>query len=289
MDNPLIVHISNYDMLDSITCNINELENKIIHKFWPGPLSIVLNKKEGVLPDNVTASLSTIAVRMPSNKIALELIEKTNLPIAAPSANISSRPSGTNIDDIYEELNSNISYFLNGENSEIGIESTVVRVINDEIVILRPGKITIEDLKVITDKVSIDKNCITKIDNKEKVLSPGMKHKHYAPNVNCILLEIDNLDNIINIINNDEKIALLLTTDNINKLKIKYKINYNNVNLIDLGNNSVDISKKLFSNLRKLNELQLNKAYIQSFKFEGDNIAIMNRLVRTCEYKKIKI
>ena len=292
MDNPLIVHISDYNMLESITENITDLEKRIMDKFWPGPLSIILNKKENILPDNVTASLSTVAVRMPSNKIALELIKKTSLPIAAPSANVSSRPSGTNIDDIYEELNLNVSYFLDGKESEIGLESTVIRVINDEIIILRPGKITIDDLKVITDKVTIDKNCITKLKSNEKVLSPGMKHKHYAPTVKCTLLEIDNINNLKNSININEKLALLLTTDYILKIQNQNQDDFykrDNIKLIDIGNDTTEISKNLFKNLRKLNTLELDNAYIQSFKFEGENIAIMNRLVKTCEYRKIRV
>ena len=289
MDNPLIVHISDYNMLDSITSNITELERKIMLKFWPGPLSIILNKKEEVLPDNVTAMLSTVAVRMPSNKIALELIQKAKVPIAAPSANVSSRPSGTNINDIYEELNLNVSYFLDDKESEIGLESTVVRVINNEIVILRPGKITIDDLKIITDKVSIDKNCISKLSSNEKVLSPGMKHKHYAPIVRCTLIEINNLDNISNVINDNENIALLLTKDNISKIEKMSIKDKSNITLIDLGNNANDIAKNLFKNIRKLDRLKLDNAYIESFKFEGESIAIMNRIIKTCEYRKIKI
>ena len=292
-DNPLIVHICDYNMLNLIVKDISDLEKKIMNKFWPGPLSIILKKKENVLPDNVTAKLDTIAVRMPSNKIALKLIKEVNLPIAAPSANVSSRPSGTNIEDIYEELNTNVKYFLEDGESQIGLESTVIRVINDEIVILRPGKITINEFKEITQKVTIDKNCINKISKNDIVLSPGMKHKHYAPTVNCILLEINNLNNIKELIDENKKIALLLTQKNIEKVKNiinkEKTINKNNITLIDLGYDVETISKDLFKNLRKLNKIDLDCAYIQSFKFEGENIAIMNRLIKTCEYNKIRI
>ena len=287
-DNPLIVHISNYKMLDMITEKVSKLEKDIMNKFWPGPLSIILNKKENILPDNVTASLETIAVRMPRNKIALELIEKSNLPIAAPSANISSRPSGTNICDIFDELKDNISYFLQDGESDIGLESTVIKVIENKVIILRPGKITKKDLLEIAPNVELDKNCIKKIDNNEIVLSPGMKHKHYAPNVSCILIKINSLENIKKIVNSNEKIALLLTEKNIIKLNIDI-IDNKNITIINLGNNIDDISKNLFKNLRKLNTLKLEKAYIQSFKYEDEYIAIMNRLIRTCEYKEIEI
>lgn len=292
-DNPLIVHISNYDMLNNIVLEINDLEKQIMDKFWPGPISIILKKKNHILPDNVTAKLETVAVRMPDNNIALELINKCNFPIAAPSANISSRPSGTNIKDIYDELKSNISYFIDDNDAVIGIESTVVRVIDDTIVILRPGYITMEDLETITLNVKFDSNVLNKVSVDDKVLSPGMKHKHYSPNVNCSLIKFTNSNDILkSILNSDDfsdKVALLLTKESIIKLDKDLLKKYSNVKVINLGNDLEDVSKDLFKNLRSLNKLGVDKAYIQSFSFEGLGISIMNRLIRACEYREIDI
>lgn len=138
-DNPLILHISDMDMLSSITENITELEYKLMDAFWPGPFTIILNKKEGIA-NVATCNGDTVGVRMPSNKIAHDLIRTANVPIAAPSANISGRPSGTNLQDIKEELQEKVDYILDGGECEIGLESTVVRVIENEVKILRPRK-----------------------------------------------------------------------------------------------------------------------------------------------------
>ncbi len=286
-DNPLIVHISNYNMLNDIVSEINDLEKKIIDKFWPGPISIILPKK-GNIPLNVTAGLDTIAVRMPSNESAVKLIEMASVPVAAPSANISSRPSGTRVEDVYEELKDNVKYFLDGGPTSIGIESTVVKVVGSKIVILRPGKITEEDLKTITGNVELDKNCIKKVNNEEIVLSPGMKHKHYAPDVACILLSILDEEKLLrkiqDIDSSEENIGFLvsgLIYDRIvNSFKIENKI-------INLGSNKEEIGKNLFTNLRELNKLNLDKVYIQGFDYEGLNAGIMNRLIRACQYNEI--
>ena len=140
-DNPLIVHISNINMLEQIVENIGEIEKRLINKFWPGPLTIIFNRKsENIIPNSVTAGLNTVGVRMPSNEIARELIELSGVPIAAPSANVSGRPSGTNVQDIIEELDGKVHYIIDGGKTIIGLESTVIRVIDKKIEILRPGK-----------------------------------------------------------------------------------------------------------------------------------------------------
>ena len=136
-DNPLILHVSSLDMIETIAKDITPLEYKLIEKFFPGPLTLILNKKD-IVPNEVSASLDTIGVRMPSNEIAHDLIEMAGIPIAAPSANISGKPSGTIIDDIYDELNDKVDMIINGGETNIGLESTVIRVIDDKINILRP-------------------------------------------------------------------------------------------------------------------------------------------------------
>lgn len=142
-DNPLILHIANINMLDKIATNISELEYKLIDAFWPGPFTIILNKKD-IVPSVVTGGLNTVAIRMPSNIIANKLIEFAGVPIAAPSANISGKPSGTCIEDVYAELASKMDYIIDGGKCEVGLESTVVKVENGEVKILRPGKISKE-------------------------------------------------------------------------------------------------------------------------------------------------
>ena len=190
--------------------------------FWPGPLTIVLNKKNGVA-NEATCKGETVGVRMPSNRIAYELIKRAGVPIAAPSANISGRPSGTNLEDIIEELNDKVDYIIDGGKSEIGLESTVVRVIDGEIKILRPGKITKEDMIKITEHVEVDEKVMQHIEKGEKVLSPGMKYRHYAPETHCRMVYSDDngklVEEIKKVASRYEKVLIIATTENIDKFK----------------------------------------------------------------------
>lgn len=287
-DNPIIVHICDIEMLNKVATDIGEIEKKLIEKFWPGPLSIIF-KSMDCIPHNVTAGLDTVSVRMPSNKVALELIRACNKPIAAPSANISSRPSGTCVEDIYDELESSVSYFIDGGNTEVGIESTVVQVIDGVVNILRPGKISIEDILKVTDKVVMDEKCLNKVNDNEQVLSPGMKHKHYAPDTKCIAICSSEHNNIVNKINelisdSEDNISVMVTSDNVDNI-----IKRSNVNVIDLGNNLEEVSKKIFSALRKVDKLNSKICYIQGFELTGLGTGIMNRIIRACNYDIIYV
>ena len=145
-DNPLILHISDIEMLGKIAKDISDVEFKLMNAFWPGPFTIILNKTD-VVPSVVAGGLDTVGVRMPNNEIAKNLIKYADVPIAAPSANISGRPSGTNVEDIDQELKDRVDYIIDGGECQIGVESTVVRVIDGIPHILRPGKITAEEIK----------------------------------------------------------------------------------------------------------------------------------------------
>lgn len=279
-DNPLILHISDMEMLDEIAENISELEYKLMETFWPGPFTIILNKKKNIA-NQATCNGDTVGVRMPSNRIAYELIKRANVPIAAPSANISGRPSGTNIDDIIEELEDKVDYMINGGETEIGLESTVVRIIENEIVIFRPGRITKEDLLKVAESVNIDKNIMKHIANDEKVLSPGMKYRHYAPKTDCKLVyNPDNdklVEEILSIAQANKNVLIVCTTENIEKFK--------EYSCIDMGskNDLLQISHNLFSILRDIDRSNANLAIIEGVKAEGIGLAIMNRLIRACE------
>lgn len=178
--NPLIVHISRLDMLYSVAERVSERAEKIVKAFMPAPLTIVLPKKKSV-PDTVTAGLPTVAIRMPQSAQAREFISACNLPIAAPSANTSSRPSPTCAQDVYDDLKGKIPLILAGERCQVGIESTVLSLV-DEPIILRPGIITPTQIsEVLGEKVKV----LTKADG--KVNSPGVFFKHYAPNCPAVL------------------------------------------------------------------------------------------------------
>ena len=162
-------------------------EEKLIEKIWLGPLTIVFKKKT-VVPDVITGGLDTVAIRMPSDIIAHKLIEYSNCPIAAPSANISGKPSGTQVEDVIGELDGKVEYVIDGGKVDIGVESTVIRVIDGVVHILRPGKVTPEDIENLGIPVYIEKQILGEYKEGEKVMSPGIKYKHYAPNTKCVLV-----------------------------------------------------------------------------------------------------
>ena len=281
-DNPLILHISDLEMIDSIATDINELERKLINTFFPGPLTIIL-KKKNVVPNIVTGNLDTVGIRMPSNDIAHNLIELANTPIAAPSANISGKPSGTNIKDIYRELDGKVDYMIDGGSTDIGLESTVIRVIDDTIHILRPGKITKNDLLKVSNNVIVDEHVLNDIKPADKVLSPGMKYKHYAPNSKCLLIYAKNNTDFINKVkeleNEYQNLLCVCKTNNISLFK----------NSIDMGMNNQEISKNIFSILRQVDSYNADLVVIEGVNPEELGLAIMNRLIRACSHNYIEI
>ena len=283
-DNPLILHISNMEMLNIIAKNITELEYKLMEEFWPGPFTIILERKD-IVPDNVTGGLDTVGIRMPSNEIAKKLIEYADVPIAAPSANVSGRPSGTNIEDIFKELSDKVDYIIDGGQCEIGLESTVVRVIDGIPHILRPGKITEEQIRKVAGDVIVDKHILGDLEKNEKVLSPGMKYKHYAPNSKCMLVyskENEKMVEEIDRISKEYKNPLIVChTNNVEK--------YNAKNIIDMGQTLEEITKNIFKILRKVDSYNPDIVLIEGVGKEGLGLAIMNRLIRACEHNYIEM
>ena len=243
-DNPLILHISNKNMINDIAKNIGDIELKLIDAFFPGPLTIIFEKKDCV-PSIVTGGLDTVAVRMPSNEIANKLIEYANTPIAAPSANVSGRPSGTNVSDIIDELGSKVDYIIDGGDSKIGVESTVIRVIDGNIHILRPGYITFDMLSLYAP-VIVDEHVLGELKKDDIVLSPGMKYTHYAPNTKCVMVYSDDKDKMIakmKEFNTDNTLVIC------NEENTKY---FNNA--ISYGTNLQDIAHNIFKILREVDK-----------------------------------
>ena len=283
-DNPLILHISNLDMLNQIAQNINDTEQKLIDAFFPGPFTIVLDSTS-IVPSVVTGGLNTVGVRMPSGKIASKLIEYSGVPIAAPSANISGKPSGTNLDDIFDEFKNKVDYIIDGGLCEVGLESTVVRVIDNVPHILRPGKITPEQIKAVAGSVAIDSNILNKTSDVNKPLSPGMKYRHYSPKTNCVLVYSKNNAAMINKINE-------LANDYNNFLVICCSENkncYKNTISIGSKNDLNEVAKNIFSVLRKVDSYNADIVLIEGYEAKGLGLAIMNRLIRACDHNYIEI
>lgn len=282
-DNPLILHISNIDMLKKLVENVNKTEEELIEKFWPGPLTIIFKKKP-IVPNIITGGLDTVAIRMPQNEIARKLIEYSNAPIAAPSANISGRPSGTILQDIIEEFQGKVKYMIDGGKVDIGLESTVIRVIDKKIHILRPGKITKENLEELGYNVVVEKQILGEYDGKEKVLSPGIKYKHYAPSTKTVLVYSDENEKMV------KKIKELASGKNVVILcKEKNQKEYEGIKTLNMGSTLEEISSNIFMLLREADKLGKEEILIEGVKAQGLGLAIMNRLIRASAHNYFKI
>lgn len=287
-DNPLIVHVASIEMVEKLVEKIGTVEQKLMEKFWPGPLTIIMKRKsEKVVPNVTTANLDTVGIRMPSNQIAKKLIEKAGLPIAAPSANISGKPSGTKIEDIIEEFNGKVSYILDGGITDIGLESTVIKVEDDKINILRPGKITKEQLEEVAKQVEIDKHVLGKVRQEEIVASPGMKYRHYAPNTKCMMIYsqseqkmIDKINEITNELQKEGKRVLVLG-------RKKHINSYITPTKCNMGDTLEEVAKNIFTLLRKVDKENVELVLIEGVGEQGLGLAITNRLIRACAYHYI--
>lgn len=283
-DNPLIVHIADKRKINEIATDITEMEQILIDNFMPGPFTLILKRKP-VVPNIVTAGLDTVAIRMPDNIIARGIIQFSGVPIAAPSANISGKPSGTNIQDIRKELEGKVSAIVDGGETPIGIESTVVKVVDEVPVILRPGKVTPEDIEKVAGKVKIDDKIFKKVEKDEKVESPGMKYRHYAPETKCKLVnclnELDQFFYLKKFIQEHKGNVVVIGFE-----EHKYKLFIPEERFISVGSkeNLEDIAKNIYSALRKADEMKPEIILIEGVPKIGLGIAIMNRLLRTCEH-----
>ena len=187
-DNPLIVHIADWEALSKIAKSISENAKKLADAFWPGPLTMIFEKQD-IVPLGTTGGLGTVAVRMPSHSVALELIRQGGGYVAAPSANSSGRPSPTKAEHVAEDLNGKIDMILDGGEVGIGIESTIVDMSGDIPMILRPGYITKEMLEQVVGRVDVDPAILGDRDTKERPKAPGMRYKHYAPRAELTLVQ----------------------------------------------------------------------------------------------------
>lgn len=283
-DNPLIVHVSDYDIY-KYAKDVSENSLKLIEKFWPGPLTIIFKKKD-IIPDETTSYKDTVGLRMPNNEIALEFIKSCGCPIAAPSANISGKPSGTNVKRCFEDLNGKVKYIIDGLHSKIGLESTVISMVDDEGIILRPGYIDLSDIKKILPKAKY----YDKLNEKflgGNPLSPGLKYKHYAPKCKMIIAKGDKYK-IIEYVEsnclNYKKIGILCIDDNVKF----YKESNSNLKVIGIGNNFNDIGRNLFESIRKFDDLNCDLIISEMFYDDFSN-AVMNRLLKAASHNIINL
>lgn len=287
-DNPLIIHVASKE-IDNLVDNIPKIARDIMDKYWPGPITIILNKK-AIIPDITSANLKSIGIRMPKNDIALEIIRQSEVPIAAPSANISGRPSPTELQRCIEDLSGRVPYIIGGENCEIGLESTIIDCTLYPPVILRPGAITLEMLKKIDEKIEMDKGILNKGDNNLTPKAPGMKYKHYSPKAQVKIVKGDNekvIQKINSLIeeykNKGKTVGILITEEN--------KERYITCNKITVGsvNDIKSIAQNLFEALRSFDDKNIDIVFSESFKESGVGVAVMNRLNKASGYDIINV
>lgn len=278
-DNPLITHVSSIEMIQNVLkTKIPEIYNPLIEKFWPGPLTIILPiTKECPLSSLVTAGQDTFAVRLPEHPIARALIFISNLPLAAPSANASTKPSPTLAEHVHFDLDGKIPLILDGGACDVGLESTVVDGTVNPPMLLRPGGISLENIQNIGgpwSNIILGKKTAGQY---EKVKTPGMKYKHYSPTAKVIVFENSNnggdiLSEYFN--THNEKIAILKTKNwEIDQFKDKSTV-------IDLGKTGDDIQRNLFAALREADSVGVDTILVEGVGEEMEGLAIMNRLTK---------
>ncbi len=277
-DNPLIVHISNLDMLKKLTLEVPKKAKILIEAFWGGALTMIF-KKSAIVPDEISRGLDTVAIRMPNHKTAIDLIEKCGVPLAAPSANSSGRPSTTTYKHVLEDLNGKISAVICDKQAKIGLESTVLDMTVDPPILLRPGGISKEQIEEKIGKIATDKAVLEKISDAKKVRSPGMKYRHYAPKASMLVL-----------CGNSEKTTKYIakTADENDGILCfdEYKNMFKCDNILCFGREN-DIESQanlLFLKLREFDELPVKKIYAQCPNDTGLGLAVANRLKKAAGF-----
>lgn len=286
-DNPLIVHIAEGSQLNGLVRDIPPLAKSLMDAFWPGPLTLVFKRSHKV-PDVITAGLDTVAVRMPDNPVALELIKRSGVPVAAPSANLSGRPSPTCARHVAEDLMGRIAYIIDGGSCSVGVESTVLDITAEVPVILRPGGITREMLEKVAGKVEADPVLEVKGDVKPR--SPGMKYRHYSPKAEMILVKGDN-EKVINTINTLTKerwnegllVGVLSCSENARRYSADVVVPAGSME------HPEEVAAGLYRTLRKFDETKVGIIYSETFQEHGIGQAVMNRLKKASSGKIIEV
>lgn len=285
-DNPLIVHIAELDALDRIVEDIPQTAVRLAEKFWPGPLTMIFDKSEAV-PYGTTGGLDTVAVRMPANVIARELIRAAGGYVSAPSANTSGRPSPTTAEHVREDLDGKIDMILDGGNVDIGLESTIVDMTTEPPMILRPGAVTAEMMEPVIGDVAIDETVLGNESDKAPK-APGMKYRHYAPNAKMIIVEGNIKEEVLAIrqlcyaaMREGKKVGIIATNETI--------CYYTNGVIKNIGSreNEKTIARNLYAILREFDEEDVDIIYTESFAANGIGNAIMNRLEKAAGHLRI--
>ncbi len=291
-DNPLIVHISKFSQLEAISKDLPENAKKLADAFWPGPLTMVVNKNE-VVPYETTGGLDTVAVRMPNNPVALALINESGCMIAAPSANTSGRPSPTKASHVAQDLSGKIDAILDGGAVDIGLESTIVDLTEDIVTVLRPGYINMDMLSKVVGQVRMDPGIVFNdkgTTSGAKPKAPGMRYKHYAPKGDLTIVSGEEKTVISKInemtkeaISKGSRVGIIATSETADK--------YSDGQILVIGDRADEgsIAHNLYDILRQFDELEVDVIYSESFATPNMGQAIMNRLLKAAGQKTIEV
>lgn len=277
-DNPLIIHIASPEDAERYA-HTSPLYYKLAKAFMPGPLTVILPKKD-IIPGGVTGGLDTVAVRCPSHEVARALIKESGVAIAAPSANLSGSPSPTTAEHVISDMNGRIDAIIDGGQSEIGLESTIVKLEGSKAIMLRPGAITADALGCVCEQVEIAAAVTEMLGENERPLSPGMKYKHYAPVAPLVLLDGEDsaVADFLVAAQRRENCAILCYSEE--------KPLLNDKNIIDVGarDDLATQAQTLFSALRRTNSMSVDVIYAHLPTQNGLGLALYNRLIRAAAH-----
>ena len=277
-DNPLIIHIANPADAERYAVT-NELYYRLAKAFMPGPLTVILPRRESI-PTSTTGGLDSVAVRCPAHPVAHKLIELCGFPIAAPSANLSGKPSPTSASHVAQDMDGRVDMIIDGGESEIGLESTIVKIVDDELILLRPGGITCDALSLVCDKVTVADAVLHQLAENERPLSPGMKYRHYAPTAPLVLLT-GNEEDVLAYWNKEaktRKCVVLCYDEECDAL--------DNCILFPIGqkNDLATQAHKLFAALRDADGTEAEIIYAHLPPQTGIGLALYNRLIRAAAH-----
>ena len=281
-DNPLIVHVAEKSQLESL-CHVTAEAEKLMDAFWPGPLTILLKKKPAV-PDVTTAGLPSVAVRCPDHPVALALLQESRVPVAAPSANRSGRPSPTSAEHVYEDMNGRIAMILRGGDCRVGLESTVLDMTGDMPCILRPGAVTREMVAEVLGKCTVADSVMRPLKKGEAAPSPGMKHRHYAPKAGMTVYIGDHEKVITEICRryDETENAVILALE-------KDMPSFGTRHALSIGNSPEETAHLLFRRLRETDEMGVALVLAQGWEGEEMVLAVMNRMARAAAFDVLKL
>lgn len=279
-DNPLIVHIADIGALDELACEIPDSAYKLADAFWPGPLTMIFKKKD-IVPYGTTGGLDTVAIRMPSHPVAHRLIKDSGVYIAAPSANLSGRPSPTRAEHVIEDMDGRIDMIIDGGAIEIGIESTIVDVTCEVPMILRPGYVTADMIRDVLGDVCFDETVLAHTTVKGQPKAPGMKYRHYAPKAELTIFEGEN-EKVVSKINelaakyeyDGLKVGILSSNEN------EHKYAHGEVVVVGSRENEHEVAAHLFDVLRHFDHIDVDVILSEGFSEDSFGQAVMNRLIK---------